>query len=80
MIAANDPEYVAKKEFFKDRIEQFYMLKFKAEDIKYVIVKSDNDVNDIIEALKSMDDIYTDSDRNRIIGRIITCDQLQEDF
>jgi hypothetical protein len=78
-IFAKDKDYEAKKTHYKVIIERHHMLSFNANDIKYIIVREDSSVDELIKRLSSIEK-YSDQDRNRLIGRIITYDQILEDF
>lgn len=67
-------------DMFKKNIERDYMLTFNPSDVKYIIVESDSDIHDIITLMKGLPDKYTSDDIDRLVTRIITCEQLKEDF
>jgi NACalpha-BTF3-like transcription factor len=56
-------------------------LDFTADDIKYVIIKTEEEINGMIEALTRIKGNRYDRDTlNRLTSRIITVEQIQEDF
>lgn len=72
---ANLETYAAKTK----TLQKNYTLKFHANDIKYIIVRAEEEISQIV------DDIYetlqcSEDDKNRLITRIITMEQIQEDF
>jgi len=59
---------------------QHNKLKFSPDDIKYIIIRSHKEIDLIIEKLEKFKSKYSDDKVKRVISRIITVDQLQEDF
>ncbi|NOQ32264.1 MAG: hypothetical protein GQ570_14225 [Helicobacteraceae bacterium] len=58
-----------------------YRLRFEPNDIKYVIVKDDNDIEEFLEVFhKEKGNKYTYSDIQRLSTRIITTEQIMNDF
>ncbi|MVM36486.1 hypothetical protein GO730_00495 [Spirosoma sp. HMF3257] len=74
------PHQLLKKPIYKDIISKKYMLNFSAIDVKYIIVENDAAVKDVVDKLASLPHKYSESDRNRLISRIVTCEQIDEDF
>lgn len=74
------PGQVALKEKFEDLIAKHHMLTFEPKDIKYIIVEDDNQIEGVINGLKEIGNKYTDLEIDRLTTRILTCEQLHEDF
>lgn len=74
------PDQPAKKEEFKELIAKHHMLLFEPKDIKYIIVESDRDIEGVIDGIKAMGHKYSDVDKDRLTTRILTCEQLHDDF
>ena len=56
-------------------------LSFNANDIKYIIIKDDNQINNMIEELRGIKGSRYDSKTvDRLVSRIITVEQIQKDF
>lgn len=55
-------------------------LKFKFSDIKYLIVKKESEMATLSDALDSMTNIYTDDQRKILKTKIISTEQIIEDF
>tara|TARA_R100000935_G_scaffold57209_2_gene90649 strand:+ start:715 stop:1434 length:720 start_codon:yes stop_codon:yes gene_type:complete len=55
-------------------------LKFEPKDIKYIVVKEDNEIIPIVESLKKSKRKYSYEDVQIITTRIITSSQIKEDF
>lgn len=56
-------------------------LSFEPSDIKYVIIKSDHEISKFINVVReSKGTKYTHSDVERLMTRIITVDQITDDF
>ncbi|WP_158600269.1 abortive infection system antitoxin AbiGi family protein [Fibrisoma montanum] len=73
------PELLEKKHELMKLIEEKYMLKFTPHDIKYIIVKDENDIEDIIEYMRSTGK-YSEDQIKMLYPRIITNRQILEDF
>ncbi len=57
-----------------------HKLKFEPNDIKYVIINNDSEIKDFIEILREAKSKYNSEDVERLITRIITTEQIREDF
>ena len=60
-----------------------HALKFEAKDIKYVIVEHSEDIDYLAEGLKDIQNrtsLYSDTDINSIMTKVITRSQIMEDF
>lgn len=66
-------------EIYKKRILEKYVLGFKPGEIKYIIVKEDSDIHDVVNRLKEFPEMYTPEIIDRLTARIITCEQIHED-
>lgn len=67
---------------YRKIIEREFMLTFKPDDIKYIIVKSDDDIDDIIARLNELvgKGQYTRHEADRLYSRILTSERIKEDF
>ena len=65
---------------YEKAINEKHMLKFIPKDIKYIIVERDEDIKNIIDKMISLPEIYTIDDISRLTARILTCEQIHEDF
>ncbi|QIP16847.1 hypothetical protein G8759_31500 [Spirosoma aureum] len=65
---------------FKKNIADYYMFEFNADDIKYIIVKDDSDIEDVIKRLHELPNKYSSEAIHLLTTRILTCKQLREDF
>jgi hypothetical protein len=68
------------KEFYNNKISKRY-LKFSPQDVKYLIVESDKDIDQIkgiINSLPSVD--YNDAAKQHLLSRILSANQIEEDF
>jgi len=61
-----------------------FHLKFDLNKVKYVILKSDKEINLLLNAIKKLQykqpSKFTDSSINLLATKIITCKQINEDF
>lgn len=56
-------------------------LSFNADDIKYVIINGENQINKMVDALRQIKgDRYDSGTIDRLTSRIITAKQIQDDF
>lgn len=56
-------------------------LSFSANDIKYIIINDESQINDMIEALRGIKaSRYDDNTMDRLTSRIITVNQIRKDF
>lgn len=69
-------------EDYRKIIASDYLLKFNSEDIKYIIVKNDRDISDVMTRLDELVEtkLYTTGDADRLYSRILTYQQIHEDF
>lgn len=69
-----------KRKVYNDRVEKF-KLKFNPNDIKYIIVKSDDEVIDMVDKIMTIyKDKYTQDDLIKLTTRILSMDRVLEDF
>lgn len=64
----------------KKNIADKYMLNFTSDDIKYIILKDEFEVHEVIQCMKDVPEKYDGIAIEKLITRIITCDQIREDF
>ena len=62
------------------QIAKKYVLKFNIDDIKYIIVSSENDIYSMINAIHEIYKIENDKSRQMLCSRILTVNQISEDF
>lgn len=67
-------------EEIKPILAQDYMLNFQSDDIKYIIVESKSDISDIINLLRSLPEKYSNESINELTTKILTCEQIHNDF
>jgi hypothetical protein len=72
----NDKDAINKfNEFLKAR----YTLKFEAQDVKYLIVNNDEDLNEAVEFIESLDSL-DNNQKNSLLTKLLTVSQIIEDF
>ncbi|WP_405352268.1 abortive infection system antitoxin AbiGi family protein [Nonlabens sp. Asnod3-H03] len=69
----------AKKQSYNNRIRHLN-LSFQPDDIKYLIVEKDDDILDLIEHLNVAKEIFDSDTKKRLTSRIITLEQIINDF
>ncbi len=74
------PDQIQKKPKYEEAIIKNHMLIFRPKDVKYIIVERDQDIDDVIDRMKSLPEKYTSEDVSRLTTRIMTCEQIHEDF
>lgn len=57
-----------------------YHLQFEPDDVKYIIVEKEDHIIALIEALESMENRYTTNTIKKLASRVITQQQILEDF
>jgi hypothetical protein len=62
-----------------NQLEQ-YKLKFEPSDIKYIFLKSENEIGTMIKALKRIKSKYDTETIEILTSRITTCEQIVEDI
>ncbi len=55
-------------------------LSFNANDIKYIIINKDDDIKLVIERMEELPAKYKKTDIKRLTSRILTSEQIHEDF
>jgi len=63
-----------------DRIAKDFSLKFKCEDIKYIIVSKESEMIALFDALDSMTNEFSDDERKILKTKIISTEQIMQDF
>ena len=66
-------------ELAREHIKKHY-LTFEAKDIKYIIVHSEEEIGEIIDKIKTLPHKYNEVQLQIITSKIITYQQIQEDF
>lgn len=73
----NDPEKLRQN---NSMLEQ-HKLSFEPKDIKYVIVRNENEILEMVDYLHRVKSKKYDENQIKILtSRIITCEQIQKDF
>lgn len=85
----NEEFYIyLKKEQFNDavmlaqansKMEEF-ALTFEPKDIKYLFVKDETEIHSMIQALRQIKQKFSDKEIDILASKILTTDQLKEDF
>jgi len=55
------------------------ILKFEVKDVKFIIIKSKEDIPVLVEAIKGLQEI-SDTEKNELITKIISFQEIREDF
>ena len=63
-----------------DSIAKDFSLNFNCEDIKYIIVNKESEMIALFDALELMSDNYTKSERKILKTKIISTEQILQDF
>lgn len=83
--------YKSKDYFYKENVFQYdkfdllnselhkQKLDFGALDVKYIIVEKESDINELAEFIKELK-VYIDQEKYRLISKIISLKQIEEDF
>jgi len=66
------------KEFLNETIEHL-RLRFEPEDIRYLIVKNDNEITELITHLNEAKRYFAPHIIDRLKSRILTSDQIEDD-
>ncbi len=62
------------------KIEQRIKLKFEPNDIKYLIVKEENEILPLINAVNKIKQKYSEDVKKVLFSRIISCEHILTDF
>ncbi len=57
-----------------------HSIRFTPEDIKYIIIQNARELDEVIEELKRIKGQYSKRQIDRVVSRIITKEQINEDF
>lgn len=63
-----------------DIIAEDYSLKFKCEEVKYIIVRKESEMIALFDAIDSMSNQFSESERKILKTKIISTEQILEDF
>ena len=63
-----------------DIIAKDYSLKFKSEEVKYIIVSKDNEMIALFDAIDSMSEQFSEKEKKILKTKIISTEQILEDF
>ncbi|MED5431119.1 MAG: hypothetical protein VX920_02160, partial [Pseudomonadota bacterium] len=67
-----------KKQF--NQLVSHIKLSFQPEDIKYLIIESDDEIIDLIHHLENVKGRFDDQTRRRLASRILTAEQINSDI
>ena len=67
------------KKYWNQKIAKFH-LDFTPQDIQYLIVPSENDILDLISAIRRIKGKYSYEDVQKLQSRILTAEQIEKDF
>lgn len=88
-IIGEKAEYRLSKEEFDDKIKRAqansdlddsYNLKFVASDIKYIIVSNEKEMISMSDIIDSLNTLYSENEIKLLKTKIISSDQIKEDF
>ena len=65
---------------YNNKIENRYTLSFNPSDIKYIIVKKENEIYSMIKAIRRIKIKYNPKDVDILTSRILTSEQILDDF
>ena len=64
-----------------ETLAQKYSLKFKPDDVRYIIIAENNGIVSMVNYIeKELKDKYSKDDISKVITKIITKEQIEEDF
>lgn len=69
----------SQKDFYNSKTEHI-KLRFEPDDIKYLVVEREADISDLINYLHEVKYRFKDEVRNRLVSRILTIDQIENDI
>lgn len=72
------PTAEEKKQF--NQLVSHIKLSFQPEDIKYLIIESDDEIIDLIHHLENVKGRFDDQTRRRLASRILTAEQINSDI
>ncbi|NOI80918.1 hypothetical protein F0237_09600 [Vibrio tubiashii] len=78
-VAKSNIETKAKKDKYNELASEL-RLRFEPNDIKYLIVKSDEEINDLINHLGEAKGRFERLIRERLMSRILTAEQISRDI
>lgn len=78
-IASSNIRNKSEKLEFNRKIENI-KLYFNPNDIKYLIIENDSEINDLIQHIRHVKKFYTYDDRDRLLSRILTSEQIENDI
>lgn len=78
-MIADDEDFEKDSENLTKMYEE-HRLTFEPNDIRYIIIKEDSEINEFITHLRSVKGSYSYNDVDRLMARIITTEQIFDDF
>ncbi|QSS96636.1 abortive infection system antitoxin AbiGi family protein [Psychroflexus sp. ALD_RP9] len=63
-----------------DTISKTFLLNFKCEDVKYIIVSKETEMIALFDAIDSMTEKFSEDERKVLKTKIISTEQITEDF
>jgi len=74
----NDP--ITLQENNRSIAQDFFRIKFQPKDIKYIIVADENEIGTMIHSIHDIKDKYSKDDLDLLTSRIISSQQIKDDF
>lgn len=62
------------------KLEKYFSLTFRTEDIKYIIVRNDSEIIKFAEQIDRLDAKYTHQEKRLLITRLMSMEQIISDF
>ncbi len=63
-----------------EEIAQKYKLKFEPDDIRYIIVNSDDEILPMVKSIKDIKEKYDEDTKNKLVTRIISTEGILQDI
>lgn len=82
LITSDFTDIEVEKNKFQDKLNNDIRnrLAFDANDIKYIIINKDDDIKALIELMEGLPTKYKKTEIKRLTSRILTSEQIHEDF
>ena len=78
-VAISNIKTTKQKNYYNNEI-QHLRLAFRPNDIKYLIINNDAEINELIEHLRTVKDHFDPSTIDRLSSRILTAEQINNDI
>lgn len=79
LVGIDEIDTDAKKEAFNHAVRNI-RIPFEPDDIKYLIVEKEDDINPLIDHLRDVKDKFPPDMLNRLASRILTIEQINKDI